>query len=190
MKESDKIEFTKEDVVYSKIGAALVSAQRVERITGSILELLEEQGEVYGVMTEDFISNSEKSKKVRKKTLGHIFKILKLNPKLVLQDELDEYARLRNILVHKFLETHLNTKSDKQMWRTMQFCYSFGRFSNRMEKFFKGFLYYLALRHVKDMYHLPKEIQNMRDAFEYFMKSLDQKKLQQIEGESIDSFDI
>lgn len=187
---SNEIEFTKEDVVYSKIGAALVSAQRVEFIAGQILALLEEHGEVYGIMTEDFTSNSEKSKKIRKKTLGQIFKILKLNPKLVIADELDEYARLRNILVHKFFQTHLNTKSDEQMWRVMQFCYSFGRFSNRMEKFFKGFLYFLSLRHVKDMYDLPDEIQKMRDSFEYFMKSLDDKRLQGIDGESIDTFDV
>lgn len=52
---SNEIEFTREDVVYSKIGAALVSVQRVELITGQILELLEEHGEVYGIMTEDLI---------------------------------------------------------------------------------------------------------------------------------------
>lgn len=187
---SNEIEFTKENIIYSKIGAALVSAQRVEFIAGKILELLEEHGEVYGIMTEDFTSNSEKSKRIRKKTLGHIFKLLKLNPKLVIADDLDEYARLRNILVHKFFQTHLNTKSDEQMWRVMQFCYAFGRFSNRIEEFFRGFLYFLALRHVKDMYHLPKEIQKTRGSFEYFMKSLNHKKLQRIDGESIDTFDV
>lgn len=187
---SDQIEFTKEDVTYSKVGAALLSAQRVEFIAGQILELLEEHGEVYGIMTEDFTSNSEKSKKIRKKTLGHIFKLLKLNPKLVIADELDEYARLRNILVHKFWQTHLNTKSDKQMWRVIQFCYAFGRFSNRVEKFFEGFLYFLSMRHVADINHLPKEIQEIRTSFEYFMESLNHKKLQGIEGESIDTFDV
>jgi hypothetical protein len=187
---SNEIEFTKEDVVFSKIGSALISAQRVEFVTGRILEVLEEYGEIYGIMTEDFISTSQKSKKVRKKTLGHIFKQLKLNPKLVIADELDEYARLRNILVHKFFQTHLNTKSNEQMWRVMQFCYAFGRFSNRMEKFFKGFLYFLSLRHVKNMDYLSEEIQELGPDFEYFMASLDHKKLQGIEGESIDTFDI
>lgn len=183
-------EFTKEDVVFSKIGSALISAQRVEYATRQILELLEEHGEIYDIVTNDFTSNSEKSRKNRKKTLGQIFKRLKLNPKLVIADELDEYTRLRNILVHKFFETHLNSKSDEQIWRVIQFCYAFGRYSNRMEKFFEGFLYFLALRHVKDMYHLPKEIQILRDSFEYFMKSLNNEKLQGIDGESIDTFDI
>jgi len=187
---ANEIEFTKEEVVYSKIGAALISAQRVEFIAGQILELLEEHGEVYRIMTEDFTSNSEKSKKISKKTLGHIFKLLRLNPKLVIADELEEYGRLRNILVHRFLQTHLNTKSDKQMWRVMQFCYAFGRFSNRMENFFGGFLYFLSLRHVEDIDHLPKKIQKMKGFFEYFMKSLNHKKLQGIEGESIDTFDV
>jgi hypothetical protein len=187
---SNEIVFTKEDVVYSKIGAALISAQRVEFATGQLLELLEEHGEIYGVMTEEFISYSEKSKKLRKKTLGQIFKSLKLNPTLVIADELDEYARLRNILVHNFFQTHLSTKSNEQMWRVMEFCYAFGRFSNRMEKFFKGFIYFLSLRHVKDMYHLPDEMQKLRGEFEYFMESLKHKKLQEIEGQSIDSFDV
>lgn len=186
----NEIEFTKEDLVYSKIGSALVSSQRVEIKAGLILEFLEEHGKVFGIMTDDFISNSGKSKKVRKKTLGQIFKLLELNPKLVIVDELDEYARLRNILVHKFFQTHLSTKSDEQMWRVIQFCYAFGRFSNRMGKFFDGFLYFIALRFVKDMYHLPKEIQLKRASFEYFMKSLDCKSLQEIEGQSIDTFDV
>lgn len=181
---------TKEDIVYSKIGAALISAQRVEFVAGQLLKLLEEHGQIYGITTEDFTSSSEKSKKLRKKTLGQIFRFLKLNPKLVIADELDEYARLRNILAHKFFQTHLNTKSDEQMWRVMEFCYAFGRFSNRMEKFFKGFLYFLALRHVKDMYHLPSEMQSLRSSFEYFMKSLNHNRLQEIQGESIDSFDV
>lgn len=188
--EKPDIILTKEDIVYSKIGAALISAQRVEFVAGQLLELLEEHGQIYGIMTEDFTNSSEKSKKLRKKTLGQIFRFLKLNPKLVIADELDEYARLRNILAHKFFQTHLNTKSDEQMWRAMEFCYAFGRFSNRMEKFFKGFLYFLALRHVKDMYHLPSEMQSLRSSFEYFMESLNHNRLQEILGESIDSFDV
>jgi hypothetical protein len=190
MKKSTKIDFTKEDIVYAKIGSALVSAQRVELIAGKILGLLEEHGEFYGITTEDFTSDSEKSKKIRKKTLGQIFKQLKLNPKLVIAEELDEYTRLRNILVHKFLQTHLNTKSDEQMLRVIRFCYGFGRFSNRVEKFFQGFLYLLSLRFFKDHDHLPEQFKSKRESFEYFMESLDHKKLQGIEGESIDTFDL
>lgn len=184
------VEFTKEDFVYSKIGAALVSAQRVEFIAGQILELLEEHGKIYGIMTEDFTSNSEKSRKLRKKTLGQIFRFLKLNPKLVIADELEEYARLRNILAHKFFSEFLDSKSDEQMRRIIDFCYAFGRFSNRMEKFFNGFLCFLILRHVKDIDHLPEDMQHLREPFYYFMESLNHKKLQKIEGESIDAFDI
>jgi len=187
---SNKFEFTKEDTVYSKIGMALISAQKVEFIAGLILGFLEEHGEVYDIMTEDFISHSEKSKKVRKKTLGHIFRLLKLNPKLIIADELDEYARLRNILVHKFLQTHLNPKSDEQMWRTVQFCYAFGRFSNRMEKFFKGFLYSLSLEYVKDVGYIMRDTKEKRDHYKYFIESLNHKKLQGIDGESIDTFDV
>ncbi|WP_129020674.1 hypothetical protein [Edaphocola flava] len=187
--QENNIDFTKEDVVYSKIGSALVSAQRVEFLSGKLLELLEEDGAVYGIMTEDFTSNSERSKKLRKKTLGQIFYFLKLNPKLVIAEELDEYARLRNILAHKFFPIFLTTKSDEQMWTAIKFCYAFGRFSNRIEKFFSGFLYFLSLRFVKNADFLPAEMQKRRGDFEYFMKSLDYRKLQEIEGESIDKFD-
>ncbi len=40
--EKPDIILTKEDIVYSKIGAALISAQRVEFVAGQLLELLEE----------------------------------------------------------------------------------------------------------------------------------------------------
>lgn len=185
-----KLEFTKEDFVYSKIGAALVSAQRVESIAGNLLELLENHGQDFMIITEDFLSSSEKSKKARKKTLGQIFTFLKLNPKLVLADELDEYARLRNILVHKSYKIFLSTKSDEQMLRTVNFCYSFGRFSNRVEKFFEGFLYFLALHYTNNSDELPKELKDKRMAFEYFMESLNHKKLQGIDGQSIDTFEV
>jgi len=185
-----EIDFTKEDVVYSKIGAALVSAQRVETIAGKILEFLENHGENFDIMTEDFISSSEKSKKIRKKTLGQIFNFLKLNPKLVLSDELDEYTRLRNILAHKFYGTFLMTKSDEQMWRAISFCYSFGRYSNRVEKFFDGFLYFIALRYVSGVDELPVEFKTKKESFEYFMSSLKYERLQGIQGESIDAFEV
>ena len=184
-----EIEFTKEDVVYSKIGAALISAQRVEFLTGQLLGVLEEDGEIYGIMTEDFMANTEKSKKNRRKTLGQIFTFLKLNPKLVLADELDEYVRVRNKLVHGFFQTHMATKSDEQMWKAMSFCYAFGRFSNRIEKFFQGLLYFLALRHVEDRNYLDSEMQRWSDSFDYFMKSLEHKTLQGIDGESIDKIE-
>ena len=47
---SIEIEFTKEDVVYSKIGQALIPAQRVEFATRQIFEFIEEHGEIYGVI--------------------------------------------------------------------------------------------------------------------------------------------
>ena len=184
-----KLEFTKEDFVYSKIGAALISAQRVESIAGKLHTLLENYGEDFGSISEDFLSSTEKSKKARKKTLGQIFNFLKLNPKLVLADELDEYARLRNILVHRSYSIFLSSKSDEQMWKTVSFCYSFGRYSNRVEKFFEGFLYFLAL-HYGDSKDFPQKLQDKKGSFEYFMKSLDHEKLQGIEGESIDTFDV
>lgn len=53
-----------EDFVYSRIGMALISAQRVEFVTGELLtHLIEFDKEVYGITSSDFLDNSKKSKK-------------------------------------------------------------------------------------------------------------------------------
>lgn len=69
-----------EDFVYSRIGMVLISTQRVEFVTGQILELLTEFSDVYRITTGEFFALSAKSKKAVK-TLGSIFRLLKLNPK-------------------------------------------------------------------------------------------------------------
>ena len=89
-----------DDYVYTKIGMALVSAQRVEFITGRLLEVLEilDSG-AYKITTSEFLERTAKSKKAIK-TLGTIFSLLKLNPNLVVEDELDDYLKKRNLFVH------------------------------------------------------------------------------------------
>jgi hypothetical protein len=79
--------------VYARIGMALVSTQRVEYITGQLLELLVEfDSNVYRITTAEFLEKTGKSKKAIK-TLGTIFSSFKLNPKLVIEDELDAYLK-------------------------------------------------------------------------------------------------
>ncbi|OQP61900.1 hypothetical protein A3860_29830 [Niastella vici] len=75
---------TKEDFVYSRIGMAITSAQRVEFIASQLLNhLVEFDKDLYGITTVEFLDKAAKSKS-GKKTLGAIFNLLKLNPKLTL----------------------------------------------------------------------------------------------------------
>jgi len=84
----------------------------------------------------------------------------------------------RNLFIHKFYETYLTTKSVKQAIKAVEFCYDFGRFSDRVTSFFKGFLFFLALRHVKDRDHIDPDLKMWDKDFEYFMRSLDKKRLE------------
>jgi len=168
-----------EDFVYSKIGMALISAQRVEVLTGQLLEILVEfDKEVYGITTSEFFEKSTKSKTAYK-TLGAIFTLLKLNPKLVIEDELNDYLKKRNLFVHSFWATYLISKSEEKSKEAIDFCYDFGRHSDKIESFFKGFLYFLALRHVKSQDELDLEVKQWSADFEYFIDSLQQKNLNQ-----------
>jgi hypothetical protein len=166
-----------DEYIYSRIGMALVSAQRVEFITGQLLEVLETfDGGAYKITTNEFLERTAKSKKAIK-TLGTIFALLKLNPKLIIEDELDDYLKKRNLFVHRFWYAYMQTKDEKQGKIIVDFLYDFGRHSERIESFFKGFVYFLTLRFVKDRDHLPLELKGWSENFEYFMNSLENKKL-------------
>lgn len=170
---------TRQDFVYSRLGMSLVSAQRVEFITGQLLNYLVEFDEnLYGITSLDFLNQAAKSNN-GKKTLGTIFRFLKLNPKLVIEEELDDYLKKRNLLAHNFWCTFLKSESDGK--EAVAFCYDFGRHSVRIESFFRGFLYFLALRHVKDRDYLDIEMKKCDSDFEYFLSSLHEKNLKNIE---------
>lgn len=69
-----------ERYLFERIGIALISAQRVEVITAKLLEYLYEFREHLSPFTADeFLATTKNGIKARK-TLGEIFKILKLNP--------------------------------------------------------------------------------------------------------------
>ena len=166
---------TKEDFVYSQIGMALISAQRVEFITSQLLNYLTEfDKSLYGITTVEFLNKTAKSKS-SKRTLGTIFNLLKLNPKLIIEDELENYLQKRNLLAHGFWTKFLHLNSNGK--EAVEFCYDFGRHSNKVESFFKGFIYFLALRHVKDRDHLDSGIKIWGNDFEYFISSLEEKQL-------------
>lgn len=162
--------------VYERIGMALISAQRVEFLTEKILEYLVEFSDDFKFLTsKEFLESSAKAKKARK-TLGQIFALLKLNPSWVIEDELNIYLAKRNQLVHQFWQTHLNGKSENHSRAAMAFCNEFGRMSDKVESFFKGFLYFLSLRYVEDRDHLDDEMKKWNDDFEYFIIALKSKQ--------------
>lgn len=171
----DSSTMTEKDFVFSRVGMALISAQRVELITGKLLEYLIEFNNLYATITTiEFLEKTAKSKN-GKRTLGAIFHLLKLNSNFVIEDELDDYLIKRNQLVHNFLPyLHISTNGKE----AVNFCYAFGKQSEKIEIFFKGFVYFLSLRTVKDKNFLSPEIKNWEDSFVYFMESLKKEKLE------------
>ena len=148
-------------------------------MTGQLLNLLSEfDKDVYGITTSEFLEKSSKSSKAHK-TLGAIFNLLKLNPKLVIEDELNDYLRKRNLFVHNFWATFLTPRSNEKEKEAVDFCYDFGLHSDKISRFFKGFLYMLTLRHVKDRDQLDPSIKQWDEDFEFFMSSLQEKNLNQ-----------
>lgn len=93
LRNENQLVMSKNDLVYSKIGMALISAQRVEFITGKLVGYLTEFNQSFAtITTEEFLAQTAKSKN-GKRTLGTIFNLLKLNPKLVIEKELDTYLK-------------------------------------------------------------------------------------------------
>lgn len=71
----------------------------------------------------------------------------------------------------------MRTKSPKDVKKIVDFCYDFGKHSERVESFFKGFIFFLSLRYIKNRDHLDVDLKNWEDDFVYFMNSLKEKRL-------------
>lgn len=165
------------DFVFSRIGMALISTQRVEYVATQLTAHLKEFDEsVYGITGPQFFEKSKKANLARA-TLGKVFTLLKLTPKLVLEEELDEYLAKRNLLVHGFWQNHLDSYSVDQANRALDFCYDFGRHSEKIESFFKWFLFFLGLRHVKNIEKIDEDLKYWKNDFDYFMLALNNKRL-------------
>ena len=180
-----------EMVVYSKIGMALVSIQRVEAVAKSVLEVLILGNEKkYGLKPITFDGELYEIDKLSKYTLGNTFRLLKFNPELIIEDELDKYRDFRNSFVHSFWQDFLDTKSEDQKKMAIDVCYELGLLSNKMESFFKGFLYFLALRIAKDDPELGSAVlkelnstKGMKSDFDFFVKALKKKSFDFVEFE-------
>lgn len=157
------------DLVFSKMGRALLAAQRIEFLAGEILKFLAEfDEELYHLTSDEFLKLSGKTIKI-KMTLGHIFKLLKLNPGLVIEEELNSYLEKRNVLIHDFFSVYLHTRSRTQATKAENFCNDFLEHSSRMESFFKGFLNFLALPKFSEDDEPYIDESLMGKDFEYFI---------------------
>ena len=158
-----------ENVVYNKMGRALLAAQRTEFLTGEILKLLAEfDEELYQLTSKEFLKLSGKTVST-KMTLGNIFKLLKLNPSLVIEEELNSYLDKRNTLVHNFFTDFLHSRNKTQAIKAAKFCDDFLEHSKRMESFFRGFTNFLALPRFTEGDEPYIDESLMGEDFEYFI---------------------
>jgi len=157
---------------YARIGMALISAQRVEYVVSKIVDYLRNFDDFHELTTEKFLTNSIKIN-IERATLGQVFILLKLNPDIVIEKEFDKYKNDRNILVHSFWIKYLHTKSDKQVIEAVSFCNTFGKFSNKVERFFSGLLYKIS----EDLGGVDSTMELRKLDYEYFLESLKCQKL-------------
>lgn len=165
--------------VFQRIGMALVSAQRVEFITRELVNnLIEFDKSLYELTSDEFLGTTSKSQLLRKQTLGQVFRLLKLNPTLVIEDELNSYLATRNLFVHGFWESYLKPYSNEQKQNAIGFCNEFGKSSMRLERFFKGLLF-LLMSKCAEITNLPLTTKRLelKSDYEYFLKSLGDNQL-------------
>ncbi|MCU0421658.1 MAG: hypothetical protein MUC81_02515 [Bacteroidia bacterium] len=171
------IEDLNQQTVYQRIGMALVCAQRVEFITESLISLLVVYDEImFEITGAEFFSNSSKATKSRK-MLGNIFQLLKLTPGITIEEMLNDYLKRRNQLVHGFWRDHLNSKLKKTMKSAIKFCDEFMDMSDNLESYFKGFMYFLELRHTQDSKRLSATAKQWENDFVYFVSFLENREV-------------
>lgn len=130
----------------------------------------------WAILQTDIICEAERHAVWESKT-GELID-LKLNPKLVIEEDLNDYLKKRNIFVHQFWMNFMtNPTTGENGNNALAFCYDLEESSGKVESFFKGFIYFLSLRHVEDRDHLGEQIKEWESDFEYFLKSHDDKKI-------------
>ena len=162
----------KQQAVYQRIGMVLVCAQRAEFITESLMSLLVVRDAImFEITGAEFFGNSSKATKSRK-MLGNIFQLLKLTPGITIEERLNDYLKRRNLLVHGFWRNHINSKSKKTIKSAIKFCDEFMEMSHNLERYFKGFMYFLELRQTGDSKQLSVTAKQWESDFAYFVSFL------------------
>lgn len=165
-------------VDYSLIGLALISCQRVEFLTLGIVShfnSIKSDKRFKKLSPEAFLDDTSEGRKVRKQTLGQVFRILKQENKVAISDKLDDYLECRNILVHELWRKYLKDRNSNNAYPDLaQFCKTFIEKSSKVEKFYKGFLYIMALSiSLKGNVEIPPYIIEFKNHYYYFLECLD-----------------
>jgi len=161
----------------SLIGSALISCQKVEFMTYGLIshfKNIQHEKKFRKLSPQVFLDDSAESKEIRKHTLGQLFKLLKDKNVAYIHDRLDDYLTKRNILIHELLrEFYKDNNNEINDSRVKEFCIEIIETSNKLEKFFKGFLYQLTLFSMENTdFKLPKEIGEIANEYNYFLNCI------------------
>lgn len=150
---------------------ALVSVQRVENICKSLITtLILVDKEINALSSKEFIEKSPNLDKLAKYTLGNLFRLLNLNQNIGLEKEFAEYLKMRNLFIHTFYSEYLNEYSVEQKKRAIDFCYDIGKYSTKMESYFKGLTYLLALTYINDKSKMDPIIKQWESDYDIYIK--------------------
>lgn len=126
------------------------------------------------------MDDTESNKKLRRQTLGQIFRILsEESSSLTLVDELDKYLQKRNLLIHDFWRTYYRNNTDYLLSSDpVEFCKTLLEHSAKLEDFFKELLYLIA-SHIANLnsHEIPRSISSYKKHSNYFRICLQQEKL-------------
>ncbi|WP_421875982.1 hypothetical protein [Marinoscillum sp.] len=165
------------------IGASVLAAHRIEFLTQGLVahfKNLPEHKQFKNLNPRVFLDDTESNKKLRRQTLGQIFRILsEESSSLTLIDELDKYLQKRNLLIHDFWRTYYRNNNDYLISsEPVEFCKTFLEHSAKLEDFFKGLLYLIA-SHIANLnnHDIPRSISSYKKHSNYFRICLQRKKL-------------
>jgi hypothetical protein len=162
---------------YAWIGGALLATQRVEFLTHGIIshyKTIKEEKEFKNLTPRVFLDDTPENRKLRKQTLGQIFRILKKTPNLSIECELEEYLEKRNILIHELWRKYFkNNSEDLNLASVNEFCVDFIDRSSKIEKYYKGLMYAIA-KHIAEINKLeiPDKIKELKINYKYFIDCL------------------
>ena len=72
---------------------------------------------------------------------------------------------------------YLTGESEEHVQKAFYFCNEFGQASVKLESFFKGFLYLLALQYVESRDYMDNQLKKYSDDFDFFISALKMETL-------------
>ena len=153
---------------------ALVSVQRVEKVCKNLITcLILVDKEINAMSSKKFVEKSPNLDKLAKYTLGNLFRLLNLNQNIGLEKEFGQYLKMRNLFIHNFNSEYLNEYSEEQKKRAIDFCFEIGKYSVKMESYFKGLTYLLALTYIKDKSKMDPVFKKWESDYDLYIKERD-----------------